>query len=115
MLSNGTKVEIDRNILEDELSNYDGSRPKVFETLLMIEKIVVEKHKELKDLEHITFGDVLNVIKMEEGEKEILRLIRNAFSHNYYPTIKDVNYDNMPKVAESLKVILENEAKRLTN
>jgi len=115
LLSNGTKVEIDRNILEDELSNYDGSRPKVFETLLMIEKIVVEKHKELKDLEHITFGDVLNVIKMEEGEKKILRLIRNAFSHNYYPTIKDVNYDNMPEVAESLKDILEKESKKLTN
>lgn len=115
LLSNGTKDEIDRNILEDELNNYDGSRPKVFETLLEIEKIVIEKYKELRDLEHITFWDVLKVLKMEEGEKEILRLIRNAFSHNYYPTITNIDYDNMPEVAKSLKEILEKESEKLTN
>ena len=107
LLDQTTICEIDRNILEQELTAYDECRPEVFETLLHIEQHVLKKNPQLEG-SRITFLSILTAMEnCEETQKEVIRLIRNAFSHNTYPQyIANIDYNKVPKVAESLKDLL---------
>lgn len=106
-LSSITEIECD--ILEQELVSYDECRPHVFETILSIEKEIVESNILPPD-SRITFAKVLAAMtNRSDTEKEVIRLIRNAFSHNSYARcrIEGINYNNVPSVATSLKDLLD--------
>ncbi len=108
LLDNTSRQEIERSLLEAELDAYDGCRPEVFRILLTIENRIVNAHPELKG-KRIDFKKVLEVMTdCSDEDKEIMRLIRNGFSHNYYPIINNADYNNIPHVAESLKDMLPN-------
>lgn len=106
-------VEIDRAVLEEELSKYDHIRPHVFDLTLSFEKAINSKRPELAKEKH-GFTDLLNSLtKYDEVSKEKIRLIRNAFSHNEYPKNIDKSY-KLPDVAENLDKELEENIKKMT-
>lgn len=102
-------TEVEYDLLEQELAGYDECRPQVFETILSIEKEVVESNLLSPD-DRITFRTVLDAMTgRSDTEKEVMKLIRNAFSHNSYAIrrIEGINYNKLPEVATSLKDLLE--------
>lgn len=107
LLGNSDMAEIECNILDEELTEYDECRPEVFDIILRIEKTIVDNNPQLRG-ERINFRRVLEVMtEKNEVEKEILRLVRNGFSHNYYPSIEGVDYKCVPSVAKNIKKLID--------
>ena len=96
------KAEIDRMELDRELMNYDLTRPEIFSLILDFEKAVNNKYPEMTKERH-GFTDLLNKLEVLNSlEKDNIRLVRNAFSHNKYPNIKNIKND-IPEIAVGIK------------
>lgn len=97
-----SKAEIDRMVLDRELMNYDLIRPQIFSLILDFEKSINNKYPEMTKERH-GFTDLLNRLEiLDSKEKENIRLVRNAFSHNMYPNIENIKED-IPEVAVGIK------------
>lgn len=96
------KAEINRMELDRELMNYDLTRPEIFSLILDFEKAVNNKYPEMTKERH-GFTDLLNKLEvLNSSEKDNIRLVRNAFSHNKYPNIKNIKND-IPEIAVGIK------------
>lgn len=96
------KAEIDRMELDRELMNYDLTRPEIFSLILDFEKAVNNKYPEMTKQRH-GFTDLLNKLEVLNSlEKDNIRLVRNAFSHNKYPNIENIKKD-IPEIAVGIK------------
>lgn len=106
------KAEIDRMDLDRELMNYDLTRSEIFRLILDFEKAINDKYPEMTKERH-GFTDLLNKLEiLKHSEKENIRLVRNAFSHNKYPNIKNIKKD-IPEVAVGVKKSLIKDANKI--
>ncbi|MBP5561398.1 MAG: type VI-B CRISPR-associated RNA-guided ribonuclease Cas13b [Muribaculaceae bacterium] len=97
---NAVSLDIDRNDLEQEFEKYDRVRFDVFENAHRIERLILERHKELHDkmsphyyyddkgenkAKRTSFSQLLAYAKLfsEKEESEAIN-IRNSFAHNAY-------------------------------
>ncbi|HJH69568.1 MAG TPA: type VI-B CRISPR-associated RNA-guided ribonuclease Cas13b [Bacteroidaceae bacterium] len=97
-----SKAEIDRMELDRELMNYDLTRPQIFSLILDFEKSINDKYPDMTKERH-GFTDLLNRLEiLDSKEKENIRLVRNAFSHNKYPNIENIKND-IPEIAVGIK------------
>ena len=79
--------------LRDELKRYDHQRPLIFSDMLLLEKKNYERFIEDLHEGKIDFKRLLMLDRNLSGtEKEQLRAIRNAFSHNYYASPEAAGY-----------------------
>ncbi|MDR1881686.1 MAG: type VI-B CRISPR-associated RNA-guided ribonuclease Cas13b [Prevotella sp.] len=95
---------LDREILEKELEQYDLRRTPLFKLILDFEKSIVLQNPELRQVKH-GFKCILEKFDAEADNEERLRLIRNAFCHNYYPKINNIEKEanaTIPGIANSL-------------
>ena len=97
---NAVNLEIDRNDLEREFDRYDHVRPEVFENVHKIERLILERHQELKDksspdyyfddkgkkkARRTSFSQMIMYSEaFSEDEGGDMVNIRNSFSHNVY-------------------------------
>ncbi len=96
-------AKVDKLLLEQELMQYDITRPQVFDLLLKLEKSITDKNPDFKESRH-GFTDLINSLNsMNMSDKEEIRLTRNAFSHNKYPSIEVVDTSSIPEIAKHLK------------
>ena len=65
----------------------------------------MEHFSELKQ-QRVQFRDILDKVTLNTADKEVLRLLRNAFSHNKYPRLSQIEY-TLPGVAVLLQHIAE--------
>lgn len=101
---------IEKEDIEEELGNYDDSRPKVVKLVFDFEKLAYEKYPEMKNYplerEKFDFGALLQeLVKRNEFERNdtwVLSQIRNAFEHNGYPKKGVVRITTLPEIAKHL-------------
>lgn len=79
--------------LRDELKRYDRQRPLVFKDILLLEKKYYERFFEELREGRIDFKRLLMLARdLSDADKERLRAIRNAFSHNQYARPEAAGY-----------------------
>lgn len=98
--------EKDKLIFDDiefEFTEYDKSRLKIFELIHKFEERVIIKNaialpvpansddKKNKKYSYISFSDILKKSGLNKESMELLKNIRNAFSHHEYYVVKDLN------------------------
>ena len=101
---------VDKDEIEQEFSNYDTIRPEAVRLVFDFEKMVYDRYPEIQKMalanHRFDFKELLDeLIKrgdIIEQEKEILRLIRNAFNHNAYPPNGIVEIRTLPEIARHL-------------
>ncbi len=102
------KAEVDRDVLEEELENYDTKRVQVFELVHLLEKKALEQNSELAEETgekpvRNNFKDLACTLSnWVEQDLSLLIEVRNAVGHNRYPEDKFVNYPeniDIPDVA----------------
>lgn len=101
---------INKDEMEQELDNYDTSRPRIVKLVFDLEKWAFNKYPEMKNKvtgeSHFDFAAILKeLIEREElnsDETRILSQIRNAFNHNIYPNKGIVEIDTLPEIAKHL-------------
>ena len=96
-------VEIlDREILEKELGQYDLERSEIFKLIFEFEKSIVSQNQEYMNKKH-DFKELLELYSTDK-DKNLIRLIRNAFCHNSYPKIDNLEEQTktIPEIAASL-------------
>lgn len=98
-------ISIDRELLEKELEKYDNYRPLIFKLVHKFEQSIIEKNPRFKNERH-QFKDLIDAHgKLSLEDKALLQKIRNAFSHNYYPTLEEIKKMNIPMVADNIEKI----------
>lgn len=99
-------VKLNREVLEEELLKYDIVRPQIFDLILRFERSITSKNPDLINTRH-GFKDLLQVISdLSDRDKEDIRVVRNAFGHNFYPQINDMKDCNIPRVAIEIEKML---------
>lgn len=99
---NETFNEIDRELLEKELDEYDLNRVTVFQHIHEFEKAIIGNHPEFNTRKH-QFRDLLEAHgQISERTSLELRDVRNAFSHNHYTEHIDISKKELPEVARSI-------------
>lgn len=101
---------VDKDEISKEFENYDNKRPEIVRLVLEFEKYVYDKHPDIKNLaintEHFDFLAMLDELlakgDLVKNEKEVLRLIRNAFNHNIYPDRGIIEIQTLPEIANHL-------------
>ena len=121
--NNAVSIEISRDDLEKELSKYDNARHNVFEQAHKLEKLILERHIELKDNHsekyycagskkpiRNNFKSLLEFgsLQLNTEERQELIDIRNSFSHNTYPskngqTKIKITKNNIGEIAEAIR------------
>lgn len=104
---------VEKNMLTEELKNYDRCRPEMVELIFDLEKWAFDNYSILKEKiardEKVQFRDILEELiyddKVDEQQSEVLCLIRNAFEHNNYPPRRIVQITTLPEVAKNIKEI----------
>ena len=102
---------LDKDEVVQEFDNYDNCRPEIVKLVLELERYVYDKYPDIESkaihTQHFDFLAMLNELldkgKLNEKEKEVLRLIRNAFNHNVYPKRGIIRISTLPEVAVHLK------------
>lgn len=95
---------INKDNLDKELEEYDYERLLIFKRINNFEKIIIEGQLDSIN-KRLGFNDILKLVNMQEIEKEYMRVIRNAFSHNEYPKKNVLISDNeIPGVAKTLSI-----------
>lgn len=102
---------LDKDEITQEFDNYDNCRPEIVKLVLEFERYVYDKYPDIKSkaihTQHFDFLAMLNKLlekgDLRENEKEVLRLIRNAFNHNVYPERGIIMIRTLPEVAVHLK------------
>lgn len=100
---------VNKELLETEFRNYDDMRPEAVKVIFEFEKAAFEKHPELitlaKNAKHFDFKALLaelqNQNDLTTDNGDCLKLIRNAFNHNGYPTDLKIT-SNIPEIATDL-------------
>ncbi len=113
-------AEIEKENLEEELDNYDNSRPKVVKLVFDLEKMMFDKYDNMwtiaESYERFGFGKLLSKCvdfgEFSEQESGVLRLIRNAFEHNVYPEEGVVRIKALPEIAENLISVFQQYTQR---
>lgn len=104
--------------LRDELKRYDQQRPGVFQDLLVFEKTQYKRNEHLLGEGKIDFKRLLGLgTNLSEEQKNELRAIRNAFSHNSYASPSTVDYTPVlrPSPEKGPAESLEQKANELVN
>lgn len=97
-------AEVDRKELEKELEEYDMNRVVIFKLIFEFEKSLLSRDPEAMNRSY-SFSEILNIFSENQGNKEYMRLIRNAFCHNNYPEIekmKEFTNEKIPGIANSI-------------
>ena len=105
--------EVNKEVIERELDNYDTNRPEIMTLVLDFERMAFDKYPTLKyeaeEHKHFDFLALLDYLStkhdINSDQKEVLRQIRNAFSHNIYPRKGIVEITTLPEIANHLKEI----------
>lgn len=105
-----SKDYVDKDEIEQELDNYDTSRPKIVKLVFDLEKWAFTKYPEMKNKvtseSHFDFAAILKeLIERDDlncNETLVLSQIRNAFNHNIYPKKGIVEIDTLPEIARHL-------------
>lgn len=129
------RVEIERSELEREFEEYDGVRHEVFENVHKMERMILERHQELKDKSspHYYYDDkgkrkakrtnfsqlVIYDAKLNEEEGKEAVNIRNAFSHNSYfgenfGKVR-ISSSTLGEIAPSIGAVLEQTKEQIKN
>lgn len=113
-----------KEMIEQEFDNYDHCRPQIIRLMLDFEKMAYDKHLDLKNYvdkyEHFDFKKLLAELERRNDinteQKEVLRLIRNAFAHNEYPDPRKCHIEikTLPEIANYLKNTFNNYTQVLT-
>lgn len=101
---------IEKEDIEEELGNYDDSRPKVVKLVFDFEKLAYEKYPEMKsyptERAKFDFGALLQELvsrgEFSQNDTWVLSQIRNSFEHNGYPKKGVVKVKMLPEIAKSL-------------
>ena len=116
---------VSRENLETEFDNYDQQRIPLFELVHDLEGKIWEQlpDEKLHPVDSdgkplkVDFKYLLQFIDTEESNKDLLRVIRNAFSHNNYPTDAAVKVifdrSDIPDIARTLAQTFERKAKQM--
>lgn len=131
LLAQVSENEIDRAELEKELDNYDMNRVPLFQYVHDLESRVCgslsddqlrspkdESGKQVK----VDFKYLLEFVNLKDSNKELLRVIRNAFCHSTYPagTKVSIVFDkapekrSIPEVAKTLVTEFKSRSKGTT-
>lgn len=107
-----SKFVVEKDDIEEEFDAYDDIRPRLVELIMEFERKAYERYPELDYFvdfhEHFDFKELLSELmkrgSLDNDQKEILRKIRNAFSHNSYPDPNKnvVKSNNLPEIAATL-------------
>lgn len=106
---------VSKDKLTEEFKTYDNCRPDMVTLVLKLEEKACKESPVLKEKiangERYGFKDVIDELckngDFDEQLGDILRKIRNAFSHNSYPKTGIIEIKTLPEVALSLKKIFE--------
>lgn len=99
---NETVSEIDRDLLEKELDEYDLNRVAIFQNIHEFEKAIISNHPKFNTQKH-QFKDLIEAHgQISEKTDQELRDVRNAFSHNHYTEHIDISQKELPNVAQSI-------------
>ena len=113
---------ISRELLEDELENYDNVHPEVVNNALAFEQAYYDKNGgpqrvPIKDtVRYLKFPEILKELKIQ-NQATVLD-IRNSFSHHRYTTMvteamdKNNNEAKIPNIARIIAEIFENSLKQ---
>ena len=102
--------------LNEELSNYDNCRPEMVKLILGLEKEIYtrfpEKRNLVYEIEKFNFSKLMAEMVREgmfsNDDRNTINLIRNAFSHNYYPEKVVISGLCIPEVAKSYEEMMDN-------
>ena len=105
------RQQVEKSELDTELKRYDVCRPEVVRMVFDLEKMAFDNFPELAASvggnEKVDFKYILEVLlregKIDGRQKEILRLIRNSFDHNNYPSTGVVEVVTLPEIADNMK------------
>ncbi len=114
---------LQRNHLDAELDKYDQQRIPLFKLVHELEGYIWEQLPEEKlhpkDVK-VDFKYLLQIIDTNESDENLLRTIRNAFSHNEYPdkgisetTVKIVFEKSIPEIAETMVEAFDKESEKI--
>lgn len=113
-----------KEMIEQEFDNYDHCRPQIIRLMLDFEKMAYDKHLDLKNYvdkyEHFDFKKLIAELERRNDinteQKDVLRLIRNAFAHNEYPDPRKCHIEikTLPEIANYLKNTFNNYTQVLT-
>lgn len=113
------KLEIDRDMLEDELSQYDRKRVEVMRMVQAFEQSIVSRANsagiEIDKDTLINFNSLItNVGNIPyQGHGQILINIRNGFCHNEYAKGVAIPEDSsLPQIAEQISKLFDATRKR---
>lgn len=108
------KLEIDREMLEDELSHYDLKRVDVMSMVQTFEKGIIKQAGKagirIDDDTLINFNNLITKIGHVpyEGQGKILINIRNGFCHNEYAKgISIPEETSLPEIAEQISTLFD--------
>lgn len=113
------RLEIDRDMLEGELSRYDLKRVDVMSMVQTFEKGIIKQAGKagirIDDDTLINFNNLITKIGHVpyEGQGKILINIRNGFCHNEYA--KDISIPeetSLPEIAEQISTLFDTTRKR---
>ncbi len=130
LLAQVGETEIEREQLEKELDNYDMNRISLFKNVHELESRICstlteeqfhQLNAEGKPVK-VDFKYLLQFVNIKDSNKELLRVIRNAFCHSTYPegTKVSVVFDkehgkhSIPDVAKTLIADFTNRSKSVT-
>ncbi len=131
---NAVRIDVSKAELDDEFAKYDTARIEVFANVHKIERLILERHSELKDKTSASyyyqengknlpvrgnFGKMLSYDKRyaDEEQSEMVN-IRNSFSHNSYrgDGFGNVNISTskVGEIAPAIKGKLKNKADQIS-
>jgi len=127
LLQNVKENEFTRQQIEEELECYNRMRIPVFKQVLSTEEKIWKQlpseqlHKKADDKEHpvnIDFKYLMQFVNIKESNIEIIKAIRNAFSHNQYPTDSAVarlvfDKKQIPELAKEITKLLHNKTNQI--
>lgn len=103
-------TSIDKDDLTEEFNRYNQCRTELVSMVFDIEKWAFAKYPQLAMKlysDKVQFVDILNEICNDDmittAQREILRVIRNAFNHNFYPNINEMQVTTLPEIAQNIK------------
>ena len=128
------KITVEREDLEHELGNYDRERHNIFENVHRLEKLILNKHRELLDRsdENYFYVDtesnkslpvrnnfnrlLQQVDNLQQDKRQEIVNIRNAFSHNTYGKDKvNIQSQEIGYIAKEISEIMSENSDEIQN